>query len=92
MGEEKKVPEDMIEITLVYKGQEIDIVISKQITMQRLRELLMEMFKENKVKIENNFTFRWLDKNFQMGELDMISSFRISNGDRLELVVGEQLK
>ncbi len=92
MGEEKKVPEDMIEITLVYKGQEIDIVISKQITMQRLRELLMEMFKENKVKIENNFTFRWLDKNFQMGELDMISNFRISNGDRLELVVGEQLK
>lgn len=89
MGEEKKVPEDMIEITLVYKGQEIDIVISKQITMQRLRELLMEMFKENKVKIENNFTFRWLDKNFQMGELDMISNFRISNGDRLELVVGE---
>lgn len=82
----------MIEITLVYKGQEIDIVISKQITMQRLRELLMEMFKENKVKIENNFTFRWLDKNFQMGELDMISNFRISNGDRLELVVGEQLK
>lgn len=79
----------MIEITLVYKGQEIDIVISKQITMQRLRELLMEMFKENKVKIENNFTFRWLDKNFQMGELDMISNFRISNGDRLELVVGE---
>ena len=83
MGEEKKVPEDMIEITLVYKGQEIDIVISKQITMQRLRELLMEMFKENKVKIENNFTFRWLDKNFQMGELDMISNFRISNGYRL---------
>lgn len=79
----------MIEITLVYKGQEIDIVISKQITMQRLRELLIEMFRENKVKIENDFTFRWLDKNFQMGELDMISDFRISNGDRLELVVGE---
>lgn len=79
----------MIEITLVYKGQEIDIVVSKHITMQRLRELLLEMFRENKVKIENNFTFRWLDKNFQMGELDMISNFRISNGDRLELAVGE---
>ncbi|NQL67022.1 hypothetical protein HO447_10460 [Streptococcus suis] len=79
----------MIEITLVYKGQEIDIVISKQITMQRLRELLLEMFRENKVNIENNFTFRWLDKQFQMGELDMIADFRISNGDRLELVVGE---
>lgn len=79
----------MIEITLVYKGQEIDIVISKQITMQRLRELLLEMFRENKVNIENNFTFRWLDKQFQMGELDTIADFRISNGDRLELVVGE---
>lgn len=79
----------MIEITLVYKGQEIDIVISKQISMQRLRELLIEMFKENKVNIENNFTFRWIDKNFQIGELDVISNFRISNGDRLELVVGE---
>ena len=89
MGEKKKASEDMIEITLVYKGQEIDIVISKQISMQRLRELLIEMFKENKVNIENNFTFRWIDKNFQIGELDVISNFRISNGDRLELVVGE---
>ena len=89
MGKKKKASEDMIEITLVYKGQEIDIVISKQISMQRLRELLIEMFKENKVNIENNFTFRWIDKNFQIGELDVISNFRISNGDRLELVVGE---
>lgn len=80
----------MIEITLVYRGQEIDILISNKITMQRLKELLLEMFKENKVKIEKDFKLCWLDKSFQMGDLDLISDFRISNGDRLELVVGEK--
>lgn len=80
----------MIEITLIYQGREIDLLIPSRITMKHLNELLLGMFQENKLEFPSNVRFVWKDKDFQLGEQDILSDFRISNGDRLELVVEEK--
>lgn len=80
----------MIEITLIYQEREIDLLIPSRITTKRLRELLIGMFQENKLEFPDNAIFSWKDKDFQLGEQDILSDFRISNGDRLELIAEEK--
>ncbi|MBS7576412.1 MULTISPECIES: hypothetical protein [unclassified Enterococcus] len=79
----------MIEITLVLKQKELDILIPSKITFGRLRDLVKEALIENGIKLPADFKLVIQDKTFKIGYFDFISDFGISNGDKLEIELGE---
>ncbi|GAX48315.1 EsaB/YukD family protein [Pseudolactococcus reticulitermitis] len=81
----------MIEVTFVLNGQKLDVLIPSKITFQRLHELLREALMQNGFMLPENYHLRLVDKTFQIGDSDVLRDFGISNGDRIEILVGTEL-
>jgi uncharacterized ubiquitin-like protein YukD len=80
----------MIEVTFVFNQQDLDVLIPSKVSFQRLSILLKEALAENGFVLPDNYQLKLLDKTFQMGRIDSLRDFGVSNGDRLEILVGEK--
>lgn len=67
----------------------MDVVIPRKISFARLRELVQEALAEMNVTLPNNYQLNLMDKSFKLGLSDKLSDFGFSNGDRIEILVGE---
>ncbi|MBC1925544.1 EsaB/YukD family protein [Listeria innocua] len=79
----------MIEVTFVLNHQELDMLIPNRVSFVRLTVLLKEALAENGYVLPENYQLKLADKTFHMGEADILGDFAISNGDRIEILVGE---
>ncbi|MCJ1977527.1 hypothetical protein [Pseudolactococcus paracarnosus] len=79
----------MIELTLLYKQQTLDIFVPRKLSFNRLSCLLKETFAENGELLPDNYLLKFVDKTVIMAESDCLGDFGVSNGDRLEIFVGE---
>lgn len=80
----------MIELTLIYKQQTLDIFVPRKLSFNRLIRLLKETFAENGELLPDNYLLKFVDKTFIMSESDYLGDFGVSNGDRLKILVGEK--
>ncbi|MCJ1990138.1 EsaB/YukD family protein [Lactococcus carnosus] len=79
----------MIELTLLYKQQTLDVFVPRKLSFNRLSCLLAEALAENGRLLPDNYLLKFVDKTVIMGESDYLGDFGVSNGDRLEILVGE---
>ena len=71
-----------MEITLQYKQKEIDLYVSKQITLGRLKQLLWDAFRENGVLLPESYALHLEDKPCMLGDYDRLLDFGLQNGDK----------
>lgn len=76
----------MIELTLMYKQQTLDVLVPRKLSFNRLSRLLEEALADNGNILPDNYQLKFVDKTFIMGESDCLGDFGVSNGDRLEIV------
>lgn len=76
----------MIEVTLVFGQRQIDLLVPSQITFLRLTHLIQRAFAEKGVTLPDGMTLALADKALAVGGYDMISSFGVGNGDRLQIL------
>ena len=79
----------MIELTLLYKQQTLDVFVPRKLSFNRLSCLLAEALAENGRPLPDNYLLKFVDKTVIMSESDYLGDFGVSNGDRLEILVGE---
>ena len=79
----------MIELTLIYKQQTLDVFVPRKISFNRLSCLLAEALAENGRLLPDNYLLKFVDKTVIMGESDYLGDLGVSNGDRLEFLLGE---
>ncbi|MDR6865513.1 putative ubiquitin-like protein YukD [Microbacterium resistens] len=79
----------MIEITLEYIGKHIDLLVPGGITFDRLTQLIRDGFAAKGTMLPEGLSLLFKDKAFAVSGCDVISSFGIGNGDRLQIVAIE---
>ena len=79
----------MIELTLLYKQQTLDVFVPRKLSFNRLSCLLAEALAENGRLLPDNYLLKFVDKTVIMAESDCFGDFGVSNVDRLEILVGE---
>ena len=77
----------MIEITLVFQGKQIDLVVPGEVTFDRLRRLIGDALAHQGVVLPEGFSLRLHDKAFAVSGHDLVSSFGVGNGDRLQITI-----
>lgn len=76
----------MIEITLIFQGKHIDLVVPGEITFDRLRRLIGAAFAEKGMLLPDDFSLALDDKALAVGGYDFIAAFGVGNGDRLQIM------
>ncbi|GAB3575499.1 hypothetical protein GCM10027406_07080 [Leifsonia lichenia] len=76
----------MIEITLVFQGKQIDLVVPGAVTFDRLRRLIGVAFAEKGTLLPDDFSLALDDKALVVSGHDVIASFGVGNGDRLQIM------
>ncbi|MEV8213081.1 EsaB/YukD family protein [Leifsonia sp. NPDC077715] len=75
----------MIEITLVFHGRQIDLLVPGGVTFDRLRQLIHDAFAEKGTVLPGGFSLVLDDKYLAVSGHDVIAAFGIANGDRLRI-------
>lgn len=75
----------MIEITLVYMNRHIDLLVPGAVTFDRLTQLVRDGFAAKGTVLPEGFSLVLDDKALAVSGYDVISSFGIGNGDRLQI-------
>lgn len=75
----------MIEITLVFQGKQIDLLVPREVTFDRLRRLIGAAFAEKGMLLPGDFSLALDDKALAVSGSDVIASFGVGNGDRLQI-------
>lgn len=75
----------MIEVTLEHEGKQIDLAVPGAVTFDRLNNLIREGFAAKGTALPEGFTFVLDDKALAVSGFDVLSSFGIGNGDRLQI-------
>ncbi|WP_172209902.1 hypothetical protein [Pseudolactococcus hodotermopsidis] len=70
-------------------GKEQDVLVPSKVTFGRLKVLVTESLAENGFNLPSDYQLVIKGKSFEMGQFDLISDFALSNGDRLEILLGE---
>jgi hypothetical protein len=75
----------MIEITLVFQGKQIDLLVPREVTFDRLRRLIGAAFAEKGMLLPGDFSLALDDKALAVSGSDVIASFGVGTGDRLQI-------
>ncbi|PPF10260.1 EsaB/YukD family protein [Rathayibacter rathayi] len=75
----------MIEVTLEHAGKLIDLLVPSEVTVNRLTQLIREGCVARGLALPKGFSLALNDKAFAVSGYDVISSFGIGNGDRLQI-------
>jgi uncharacterized ubiquitin-like protein YukD len=76
----------VIEITLVFLGKQIDLLVPGEVTFDRLRRLIGEAFAAKGMVLPDGFSLALDGKALAVSGYDFIASFGVSNGDRLQIM------
>lgn len=75
----------MIEITLVYRGKQIDLLVPGEVTFDRLHRLIAEAFAAKGMVLPDGFSLVLDGKALVVSGYDLIASFGVAHGDRLQI-------
>lgn len=75
----------MIEITLEFRGRQIDLLVPGEVTLDRLRRLIGDAFAAKGVVLPDGYDLALDGKALVLGGYDVIASFGVGNGDRLRI-------
>lgn len=75
----------MIEITLEFMGKQIDLLVPGEVTFDRLQRLIGEAFAAKGMVLPDGFSLVLDGKALVVSGYDVIASFGIANGDRLQI-------
>lgn len=75
----------MIEITLVFEGKQIDLLVPGEVTFDRLRRLIGEAFAARGLVLPEGYSLALDGKDLAVSRYDVIASFGVGNGDRLQI-------
>lgn len=76
----------MIEITLVFLGKQIDLLVPGEVTFDRLRRLIGDAFAAKGMVLPDGFSLALDGKALVVSGYDVIASFGVANGDRLQIM------
>ncbi|AYG01336.1 MULTISPECIES: EsaB/YukD family protein [Lactococcus] len=75
-----------ITISLEYEGRQLDLVIPIQVTVNRLIELLDNMFRSNQVFLPQNWKLDVKGKHLHFDGTDFLADYPVGNGDVFVIV------
>jgi uncharacterized ubiquitin-like protein YukD len=75
----------MIEITLTFVNKQIDLLVPGEVTFDRLQRLIGEAFAARGHALPEGFSLALEGKDLAVSRYDVIGSFGIGNGDRLQI-------
>jgi uncharacterized ubiquitin-like protein YukD len=70
-----------IDISVEYRGQQLDFQVPSAVTIGRLTELLRQALGSNSQSLPLAWKLELKDKTIKMGETDRIGEFPIGSGD-----------
>lgn len=76
----------MIEITLIFRGKQIDLLVPGEVTFDRLRRLIRDAFAAKGMVLPDGFSLTLDDKALVVSGNDLVASFGVANGDRLQII------
>lgn len=75
----------MIEVTLEHAGKQVDLSVPGEVTFDRLTQLIRDGCAARGMALPEGFSLALDDKALAVSGYDVISSFGIGNGDRLQI-------
>ena len=81
---------DHIEISLEWKGKQVDLAVPSSVTSYRLVDLLSQAFKKNGQNLPKRWYFIVKGKSVALGSGLTLKELGLGNGDILQLITGEE--
>jgi uncharacterized ubiquitin-like protein YukD len=79
----------VIEITLTFRGKQIDLLVPGGVTFDRLTGLIGDAFADKGIRIPSGFSLALDDKALVVAGADLVSSVGVADGDRLQIMTKE---